>query len=87
MRNSASDAVLNVTVIPIWRSETAMTFSSCEDASRQPFFAAIERLRPGEAYLSPVGQTMVFAMPVYQPGGEKRPPAFQGAVVLDFPAP
>jgi signal transduction histidine kinase/CheY-like chemotaxis protein len=58
-----------------------------EDASRQPFFAAIERLRPGEAYLSPVGQTMVFAMPVYQPGGEKRPPAFQGAVVLDFAYP
>ena len=27
---------------------------------------------------------MIYAMPVYQPGGDGRVPAFQGAVVLDF---
>jgi signal transduction histidine kinase/CheY-like chemotaxis protein len=54
------------------------------NAAGQPFFSAIMRLGPGETYLSPVGQTMVFAMPVYQQSGEKRKPAFEGAVVLDF---
>ncbi|MBI3457333.1 MAG: response regulator [Candidatus Rokubacteria bacterium] len=49
-----------------------------------PFFDAVKRLGPGEAYLSPVGPRMIYAMPVYQPAGEGRPPTFLGAVVLDL---
>jgi signal transduction histidine kinase/CheY-like chemotaxis protein len=49
-----------------------------------PFFTAVKRLPPGETYLSPFGPKMIYAMPVYQPGGVGRAPAFQGAVVLDF---
>ncbi|HXH08668.1 MAG TPA: response regulator [Alphaproteobacteria bacterium] len=49
-----------------------------------PFFVAVAQLPPGEAYVSPVGPTMIYAMPVYQPGGVGRGPLFQGAVVLDF---
>jgi signal transduction histidine kinase/CheY-like chemotaxis protein len=49
-----------------------------------PFFLAVQQLPPGEAYLSPEGPTMIYAMPVYQPGGVGRAPIFQGAVVLDF---
>ncbi len=49
-----------------------------------PFFAATKRLGPGEAHLSPVGSRMTYAMPIYQPAGQGRPPAFLGAVVLDF---
>jgi signal transduction histidine kinase/CheY-like chemotaxis protein len=49
-----------------------------------PFFVAVEDLPPGETYLSPVGPTMLYAMPTYQPGGVGRAPTFQGAVVLDF---
>src|SRR5919108_6063158 len=49
-----------------------------------PFFLAVKQLPPGETYLSPVGPTMVYAMPVYQPGGVGRAPTLQGAVVLDF---
>jgi signal transduction histidine kinase/CheY-like chemotaxis protein len=52
--------------------------------AQAPFFAAVKRLASGEAYLSAVGPRMTYAMPVYQPGGEGRPPAFQGAVVMDF---
>ncbi|HEV8308180.1 MAG TPA: response regulator [Methylomirabilota bacterium] len=48
-----------------------------------PFFAAAKRLGPGQAYLSPVGPRMTYAMPVYQVS-EGRPPTFLGAVVLDF---
>jgi class 3 adenylate cyclase/HAMP domain-containing protein len=49
-----------------------------------PFFLAVQQLAPGETYLSPEGPTMIYAMPVYQPGGVGRAPTFQGAVVLDF---
>jgi signal transduction histidine kinase/CheY-like chemotaxis protein len=52
-----------------------------------PFFLAVKHLPPGETYLSPVGPTMIYAMPVYQPGGVGRAPTFQGAVVLDFAYP
>ena len=49
-----------------------------------PFLAAVGGLGPDRAYLSPVAPRMTYAMPVYQPGDEGRPPAFLGAVVLDF---
>jgi signal transduction histidine kinase/CheY-like chemotaxis protein len=49
-----------------------------------PFFAVVKRLKPGEAYLSPVAARMIYAIPVYQSGGDGRASAFQGAVVLDF---
>jgi len=49
-----------------------------------PFFAAVKGLAPGHTYLSPVAGRMTYALPVYQAGGEGRPPVFQGAVVLDF---
>jgi signal transduction histidine kinase/DNA-binding response OmpR family regulator len=49
-----------------------------------PFFGAVKDLPPGETYLSPEGPTMIYAMPVYQPGGVGRDPTFQGVVVLDF---
>jgi signal transduction histidine kinase/DNA-binding response OmpR family regulator len=49
-----------------------------------PFFTAVRRLGPGEPYLSPLGPTMLYAMPIYQPGSSDRAPVFQGAVVLDF---
>jgi signal transduction histidine kinase/CheY-like chemotaxis protein len=49
-----------------------------------PFFNAVQHLPPGETYLSPVGPTMIYAMPVYQPGGVGRAPTFQGGVVLNF---
>jgi signal transduction histidine kinase/CheY-like chemotaxis protein len=49
-----------------------------------PFFHVVKDLTPGETYLSPVGPTMIYAMPAYQPGGVGRAPTFQGAVVLDF---
>jgi signal transduction histidine kinase/CheY-like chemotaxis protein len=58
-----------------------------DDRSRvteAPFFRAVKDLPPGETYLSPVGPTMIYAMPAYQPGGVGRAPTFQGAVVLDF---
>ncbi len=48
------------------------------------FFTGVKQLAPGEAYLSPVGPTMVYAMPIYQQGSGGRAPTFQGAVVLDF---
>ena len=49
-----------------------------------PFFAAVGRLGPDHPYLSPVAPRMTYAMPVYQPGDEGRPPVFLGAIVLDF---
>ncbi len=49
-----------------------------------PFFAAVKRLGPGAVHLSPIGPRMTYAMPVYQPESEGRPPVFLGAVVLDF---
>jgi signal transduction histidine kinase/CheY-like chemotaxis protein len=49
-----------------------------------PFFLPVKDLPAGETYLSPVGPTMIYAMPAYQPGGVGRVPTFQGAVVLDF---
>jgi len=49
-----------------------------------PFFLATKDLPPGETYLSQVGPTMIYALPVYQPGDVGRAPIFQGAVVLDF---
>jgi signal transduction histidine kinase/CheY-like chemotaxis protein len=52
-----------------------------------PFFLAVKDLPPGETYLSPVGPTMIYAIPVYQPGTVGRAPTFQGAVVLDFAYP
>jgi signal transduction histidine kinase/CheY-like chemotaxis protein len=52
--------------------------------AQAPFFVALKPLAPGEAYLSPTGPRMTYALPVYQPGGEGRTPAFLGAVVLDF---
>lgn len=55
--------------------------------AESPFFLAVKHLPPGETYLSPVGPAMIYAMPVYQPGGVGRAPTFQGAVVLDFAYP
>ena len=49
-----------------------------------PFFAVLKRLRSDEAYLSPVAARMIYAIPVYQSGGDGRASVFQGAVVLDF---
>jgi len=49
-----------------------------------PFFLAVKDLPPGETYLSQVAPTMIYAIPVYQPGDVGRAPSFQGAVVLDF---
>src|SRR5262245_19842708 len=49
-----------------------------------PFFAAVQHLGPGEPYVSPLAPTMVYAMPVYQPGSDGRAPTLQAAVVLDF---
>ena len=49
-----------------------------------PFFVATRQAAGARPYLSPVGTRMTYAMPVYQPAAEGRPPAFLGAVVLDF---
>ena len=43
-----------------------------------PFFAAVQHLGPGEPYVSPLAPTMVYAMPVYQPGSDGRAPTLQG---------
>ncbi len=49
-----------------------------------PFFGTAKTLGPGRTYLSPIGPTMVYAMPVYQASSAGREPIFQGVVVLDF---
>jgi signal transduction histidine kinase/DNA-binding response OmpR family regulator len=49
-----------------------------------PFFTAVQRLEPGETYVSPLGATMTQAILVYQTGSEERSPVWQGAMVLDF---
>jgi signal transduction histidine kinase/CheY-like chemotaxis protein len=56
-------------------------------AGDRPFFLAARKLGPGKTYLSPIGPTMVYAMPVYQGSGMGREPTFQGVVVLDFAYP
>jgi signal transduction histidine kinase/CheY-like chemotaxis protein len=49
-----------------------------------PFFSAVQRLGPGDTYLSPVGTRMTYAIPVHQVGSDGRASVFQGSVVLDF---
>src|SRR5262249_45769486 len=58
--------------------------SDRSNVAAAPFFAAVQHLGPGAPYVSPVAPTMVYAMPVYQPGSDGRAPTLQGAVVLDF---
>jgi signal transduction histidine kinase/CheY-like chemotaxis protein len=68
-------------VVKIVDGEIRRDWSRVDDA---PFFASATRLRPGEAYLSAVGPTMMSALPVYHRAGPGPSPRFQGAVVVEF---
>jgi hypothetical protein len=52
--------------------------------SDTPLVAAVKQLGPHEVFLSPLGSTMTYAMPVYQLYSDGRAPSFQGVVGLDF---
>ena len=51
----------------------------------EPYFESIRR-DPGDIYSSPIGESMIMAIPVYEAAGETAR-MFQGAIVLDFVLP
>ena len=58
--------------------------SDRRQVAEMPFFTGAKHLSPGEVYFSPLGSTMTYAIPVYEPSSSGGTPMFQGAVVLDF---
>jgi signal transduction histidine kinase len=50
----------------------------------EALLSILQARSPYEVYLSPEAVERTYAMPVYQPSGDLRPPIFQGAVLLDF---
>ena len=57
---------------------------SREPPTAEKLLSTLQTLSPHEVYLSPEAEERTYAMPVYQPSGDRRPPIFQGAVLLDF---
>lgn len=53
-----------------------------DNASDEPYFEAVSG-DGGDIYRSPIGETMIMAMPVYESAGENAR-IFEGAVVLEF---
>ncbi|MGI9450399.1 MAG: HAMP domain-containing protein, partial [Geminicoccaceae bacterium] len=71
-----------VEVAAIIDNEISRELSNVAD---EPYFEAVSR-DPGDFYSSPIGESMVMAIPVYEFAGENAR-MFQGAVVLDFVLP
>jgi signal transduction histidine kinase len=57
---------------------------SREPPTAESLLHILQSLSPYEVYLSPEAAERTYAMPVYHPSGDRRPPIFQGAVLLDF---
>ena len=57
--------------------------NAATDVAAETFFDRVKTLKPDQTYLSPDAPLRVFAIPVHQ-RREGQPPAFMGAVAIDF---